>query len=105
MIIEHRTYTIQPGKVGEYWSNYGADGFALHEGHLGKCVGQYHSEAGRLNQLVMMWQFDGFDQRMERKATMDADPKWQELLHGGLAPLVNSIETKLLVPSPFWTPP
>ena len=104
MIIEHRTYTLQAGKVGQYLDAYGKSGLELHEGHLGNCVGHYYSEAGMLNQLVMLWQFDDWNQRMERKKRLDADPAWQKLLNEGLAPVVNTIETKLVSPSPFWEP-
>jgi len=29
----------------------------------------------------MMWAFDDFNQRMERKAKLDVDPKWSKLLN------------------------
>jgi hypothetical protein len=104
MLIEHRTYTLKPGKAGEYLRNYGEAGFAIHEGHLGNCVGQYYSEAGKLNQIIALWQFDDWNQRMERKARLDADPRWQKLLNEGLAPLVTSIETSIVTPTLMWRP-
>jgi hypothetical protein len=102
MIIEHRTYSIRLGEVGNYLDAYGEDGFALHEGHLGKCVGHYRSEVGPQSQLVMMWAFDDFNQRMERKAKLDADPAWTRLLNEELVPRVEGIDTKLLIPNTFW---
>lgn len=102
MIVEHRTYTLQAGAVGPYQEDYGPEGLALHEGHLGTCVGHYHCELGTLNQIVMMWQFDSWEQRMQRKAKLDADPEWRDLLISKLAPKVQSIESKLLIPWQPW---
>lgn len=104
MIIEHRTYSIRVGEMGNYLNAYGQDGFDLHEGYLGKCVGHYHSEVGAQSQLVMMWAFDDFNQRMDRKAKLDADPAWSRLLNEELIPRVEAIDTKLLIPNAFWSP-
>ncbi|MGB0629179.1 MAG: NIPSNAP family protein [Alphaproteobacteria bacterium] len=43
-------------------------------------VGHYHSEVGTQSQLVMMWAFDAFNQRMDRKAKLDANPAWSREL-------------------------
>ena len=104
MIIEHRTYSIRMGELGNYVQAYGEEGLAIHEGHLGKCVGHYRSEVGPQSQMVMMWAFDDFNQRMERKAQLDADPAWAKILNEELVPRVEAIETKLLIPNGFWSP-
>ena len=104
MIIEHRTYSIRMGEVPNYLNAYEKDGFERHEGFLGKCVGHYRSEVGQQSQLVMMWAFDDFNQRMERKAALDADPAWSKVLNEELVPRVEAIETKLLIPNNFWSP-
>ena len=52
----------------------------------------------------MMWPFDDFNQRMERKAELDADPNWAKLLNELLVPRVEGIDTKLLIPNTFWLP-
>lgn len=52
----------------------------------------------------MMCAFDDFNQRMERKAALDADPAWFSLLKEELVPRVEAIDTKLLIPNKFWSP-
>jgi hypothetical protein len=100
--IEHRTYTLKPGATHRYLEIYGAEGFAIHETHA-PCVGFYTTEAGALFQLVSLWQFDSFEQRLERRAALNARPDWRERMEA-LSPLVDRIESKLLLPAPFWRP-
>ncbi|MGE0737116.1 MAG: NIPSNAP family protein [Alphaproteobacteria bacterium] len=98
--IEHRTYTLKPAKVQQYLDTLGADGFAMIETHA-PCVGFYRTEAGALNQLISMWQFDSFEQRMERRAELAARPDWRKKV-GPLADFVERIESKLLFCVPFY---
>ena len=97
--IEHRIYTLKPGTAHRYLEAYGADGFAIHETHA-PCVGFYYTEAGALFQLITMWQFDSFEQRLERRAILNARPDWKARLES-LSPLVDRIESKFLLPAPF----
>ena len=45
MFIEHRTYTLKPGALSQYFSTFGDRGFELHE-LMAPCLGWYYSEAG-----------------------------------------------------------
>jgi hypothetical protein len=100
--IEHRIYTLKPGSTHRYLEMYGAEGFAIHETHA-PCVGFYYSEAGALFQLISMWQFDSFEQRLERRAELNARADWRERM-SGMSALVDRIESKFLLPAPFWRP-
>ena len=100
--IEHRIYTLKPGSTHRYLEMYGAEGFAIHETHA-PCVGFYYTEAGALFQLISMWQFDSFEQRLERRAELNARADWRERM-GGMSALVDRIESKFLLPAPFWRP-
>lgn len=97
--IEHRIYTLKPGSTQRYLEIYGADGFAIHETHA-PCVGFYYTEAGALFQLISLWQFDSFEQRLERRAELNAKADWRALM-AELAPFVDRIESKFLLPAPF----
>lgn len=97
--IEHRIYTLKPGTAHRYFELYGAEGFAIHETHA-PCVGFYYTEAGALFQLISMWQFDSFEQRLEHRAALNARADWRERL-AAVSPFVERIESKFLMPAPF----
>jgi hypothetical protein len=99
--IEHRIYTLKPGTTHRYFETYGADGFAIHETHA-PCAGFYYTEAGALFQLISMWQFDSFEQRLERRAELNARTDWIARMEK-LSPLVDRIESKFLLLAPFKT--
>ena len=98
--IEHRIYQLRPGATHAYLQEYGQDGFDLHETHA-PCVGFYMTEAGALFQLVSMWRFDSFEQRIERRAELNANPLWQAKM-GPMSTMVERIESKFILPVPFW---
>ena len=100
MIVEERIYTVQVGKVPEYLRIYEAEGLAVQTRHLPRMVGYFSTEAGPLNQIIHLWAYDSFEQRVERRAAMMADPEWQAYL-AKIRPLIVSQETKLLIPAPF----
>jgi NIPSNAP len=100
MIVEQRTYTLHPGKVGEYLSLYEQEGLAIQRPILGNLVGYFSTEFGPLNQLVHMWAYDDLAQRAERRAKLMGDARWQAYVKK-VTPLVNIQENKLLIPAPF----
>ena len=100
LIVEERIYTLQVGKVPEYLRIYEAEGLAVQTRHLPRMVGYFSTEAGPLNQIIHLWAYDSFEQRVERRAAMMADPEWQAYL-AKIRPLIVSQETKLLIPAPF----
>jgi hypothetical protein len=103
MIVEMRTYTLQIGKVPEYFKLYEAEGMAVQTRHLPRMLGYYQTEMGTLNQIIHMWGYDSFEQRLECRARMQADPAWQAYL-AKVRPMVVTQETKLLLPAPFFKP-
>lgn len=103
MFIEHRTYSIKPGRMHEYLAQYGEEGFRIHKTHA-PCVGFYTTEAGSLFQVISMWQHNSFEERLARRAELNARKDWQERMKG-MTQLVDRIESKLLVPAPFYKIP
>ena len=103
MLIEQRTYTVAPGKLRDYLSLYEKHGVGVHVEHLGLWFGSYVSEIGPLYQVVHLWGFESFEDRMRRRAGLAADPRWIEYLRIA-AGLVVQQESKLLQPTAF-TPP
>ncbi len=101
MIVEQRTYTTHPGKIGEYFKHYEAEGLAVQKAILGRLVGYYQTELGPLNQIVHMWGYTDLNDRAERRAKLFADPVWKGYLPK-ILPLLVSMESKILVPAPFF---
>ena len=104
MIVEQRTYTLKPGLVPQYLALYESEGYAIQVAHLGPPVGYYHSESGVLNQLVHMWRYETADDRSRRRASLYADPLWQEFV-AKLFPLIEKMESRILNPAPFFDLP
>lgn len=100
MIVELRTYTLHPGKVGEMVKRYGEEGLALQKRHLGEFLGYFTAESGNLNQIVFMWGYASLDDRAARRERLGQDPEWQTYL-AKVVPLLVSQENKLLRPTDF----
>ena len=80
MIVEHRTYTFRPGTVDGWLKKYEAEGLPIQKRHLGRFVGLYVSEIGRLHRIVLIWAYGSLADREQRRATMSADPAWQAFI-------------------------
>jgi hypothetical protein len=105
MIVDHRTYSIKPGKLNDFLKLYGDEGFPLQKKYLGHCVGWYVSnDIGPLNQIVHMWAYSNLNDREERRGRLAADPAWGKYLGKATEYLV-SMENKILTAAPFFTPP
>ena len=100
MLVEERIYTLHAGKVGEYMKLYETEGLAVQTRHLPRMVGYFSTEVGPLNQVIHMWAYDSFEQRMERREALQADPAWQSYV-AKIRPLIVHQENKLLLPASF----
>ena len=72
MIVEHRTYTFRPGTVDGWLKKYEAEGLPIQKRHLGRFVGLYVSEIGRLHRIVLIWAYQSLADREQRRAAMTA---------------------------------
>lgn len=103
MIIDHRTYTVQHGRMAEYLSLYERVALPIQLRHLGRLVGFYVSDIGPLNQAVHLWAYDNIADREERRAHMAADPEWQAFMKSNSGMFVTQ-ENKILKPTKFSPP-
>lgn len=103
MLVEQRTYTTHPGKISEFFKHYEAEGLAVQTAILGRLVGFYQTELGPLNQIVHMWAYTDMNDRAARRAKLFADPTWQAYIPK-ILPLLVSMESKILMPAPFFKP-
>ena len=104
MIVDHRTYTLHPGRIYEFLDLYEVTGLPLQRQYLGEPLGWYVSmDIGTLNQIVHLWRYDDLADRAARRARLQADPAWRDYLKRA-SPMFQSMENKILHPAPFFEP-
>ena len=74
MIIEMRTYTLQPGTLAEVEKRFGA-ALAVREKHS-KLAAFWHTDVGPLNQIIHVWTYDSFEQRAAVRAAAMQEEGW-----------------------------
>ena len=100
MIVEMRTYTVQPGKTALWVDYYAKHGLPAQQRMLGKLIGFFTSEIGTLNQVVHIWAYESLADREQRRAAIMKDPEWQAYLRD--QPLVLlAQESQILNPTSF----
>ena len=79
MIIEVRTYTLQPGTLAEVEKRFGAS--LPHREKHSKLAAFWHSEVGQLNQIIHVWAYDSFDHRASVRAAGQKEEGWPPPFH------------------------
>lgn len=74
MIVEMRTYTLQPGTLAEVEKRFG-DALPAREKHS-KLAAFWHSEVGQLNQIIHVWAYDSFEHRATIRAAAQKEQGW-----------------------------
>jgi hypothetical protein len=100
MIYEERIYTLEPGKVGEYFAIYEKEGLAVQQAILGRLVGYFQTDIGTLNQVVHIWAYDSLEDRAKRRAKLYQDPGWLACV-AKMRPLIRTMRNRILLPAPF----
>jgi hypothetical protein len=100
MIVDHRTYTLATGRLGEFLAAYEAQGFPLYRRYCGRLVGYFTAETGEFNQVVHLWAYDSYEDRHRRRETLLRTPEWQSFL-GRVAPYIVRQESRILRPTSF----
>jgi len=101
MYVEERMYTLQVGKVPEYFKLYESEGMAIQTRHLPHMVGYYVTEVGPQNLVVHLWGYDDLNQRDKCRAAMQADPAWQAYV-AKIRPFIVTQDTRILKCAPFF---
>ncbi len=102
MLVDHRTYTIKPGKMTAYLELYEQAGLKPQSRHLGDPIAYMFAESGELNTVVHIWAYKDATDRATRRAAMVADPEWQAYLKkSGEAGFIEKQVTKLMTPAKF----
>ena len=100
MIVEMRKYILHPGSVPKYYALYDGKPREMQMRILGNLIGFYSSEIGEMNQLVHLWGYDSFEERMRRRELLSKEPEWREFA-AQVLPLVVRQDVTLLNPAPF----
>jgi hypothetical protein len=93
MIIDHRTYELQPGRLRDFLALYEKE-------HLGHLIGYFSTEVGNVNEIVHIWGYADLADRTKRRAAMAADPAWQAYLQKSRE-FMKTMNNKILVPTSF----
>ena len=98
MIIEMRTYTLQPGTLAEVEKRFG-DALPTREKHS-KLAAFWHTEIGPLNQIMHVWTYDSFEQRAAVRAAAAKDAGWPPAIRE----FVTDQKSEIFLPAPFSPP-
>ena len=100
MIVEERTYHVYTGKLAEVVALYAEEGTAIQQRILGNLIGAFTVDIGDLSSIVHLWGYESLAERERRRAALQADPAWKELLTR-LTPMVHTQRNRILVPTSF----
>jgi hypothetical protein len=100
MIVEQRDYHVFTGKLPQLVRLYEEEGIALQQEHLGNLIGWFTVDVGALSTVVSLWGYQSAGEREQRRARLQADPRWKAFLDK-IQPLIHTQQNRLLVPVSF----
>jgi len=100
VIVEQRDYHVFTGKLNELVRLYAEEGIAIQQEILGGLIGVFTTDVGALSTYTSLWGYDGFRERERRRAQLQADERWQQLL-AKVQPLIHTQQNRILVPTAF----
>jgi len=95
MIIEMRTYTLQPGTLAEVEKRFG-EALPAREKHS-KLAAFWHTEVGPLNRIIHVWAYDSVEQRNAVRAAAVKVGDWPPPIRE----FVTDMQSELYLPAPF----
>ena len=105
MIYELRTYTLQPGKLGEYLKLNLEVGRKIRGDNYGRLAGSWSTEFGTLNQYVHLWEYPSLDERDRLRGELAKNDAWTKEYVPRIRGLMLAQENKILSPQLPLTPP
>ena len=100
MIFDHRTYTIQPGKMNAYVDIFETVANPVAQKHGLQLVAYFISKVGQLNQVVHIWQYKNMEEFEVLREKRDADPEWA-VYRQKIAGMITAQEDKIMVGTNF----
>jgi hypothetical protein len=105
MIYELRTYTLMPGKQGEYLKLNQEVGRPIRGDKYGKLEGSWTTEFGLLNQYVHLWSYPSLDERERLRGELIKNPDWTQGYVPKIRPMLMAQENKMLAAQLPFKPP
>jgi hypothetical protein len=104
VLVEHRTYQAVVGRFHQFVELYRSEGLPIQIPIQGKLLGFYETEVGPQYQAILLWAYDSFEDRLRRREELHRDLAWLAFI-SKVAPLISSVESRLLRPINGLTPP
>ena len=95
MIIEMRTYTVQPGSVATVEERFGQALPA--RAKLSPLAAFWHTEVGPLNRVIHVWAYDSFEERTRIRAESQKIEGWPP----NIREFVTEQQSEIFLPAPF----
>jgi ligand-binding SRPBCC domain-containing protein len=95
MIVEMRTYTLQPGTVGQFEERFGA-ALAV-RAKLSPLAAFWHTEVGPLNRVIHVWPYKDFEERTRVRAESQKLQGWPP----NTREFVVEQQSEVFLPAPF----
>ena len=95
MLTELRIYTTHPGMAAPFANLYQEEGLPIQLPVGGNLVGFYRSEFGDPNKVILIWEYESYEDRIKRRDVLFQIPEWLDFIKK-TAPLVKSEQAKLL---------
>jgi hypothetical protein len=105
MIHELRTYTLYPGKQGEYLKLNLEVGRKVRGDNYGILRGSWTTEFGTLNQYVHLWEYPSLDERERLRGELAKNDAWTREYVPKIRALMIAQENKILSPQLPLQPP
>ena len=77
MIYEMRIYTVKVGKMNQYIKHFEKIGLPIISKYS-KLIGYWYTETGVLNQVIHIWEYENFNERIEKRKALYGDSEWLE---------------------------
>lgn len=97
MLTELRIYTAHTGMGAAFANLYREEGLPIQLPVGGKLAGFYRTEVGDPNQVILIWEYESYEDRLARRAELFKIPAWMDFLKKA-APMIQGEENKLLNP-------
>jgi len=101
MLVEQRTYDINPGvPMAQFLTEYSERGLPAQRRILEGFLGYFVTEFGTQNQVHHFWSFKDLEDRRRRRAALAADPEWQECI-AIVRPMIVRWNNTIMYPTSF----
>ena len=98
MIIEMRTYTLQPGTVATFEERF-AEALPV-RAKVSPLAAFWHTEVGPLNRVIHVWPYDSFEERTRCRAEAAKTGQWPPKI----GEFCVALQSEIYIPTPFSPP-